>query len=914
MFIMIRNHCLPGPLWNLSLGLASWLSLTLVRPVAAFSPITQSGEIPPAFLIWSVTITLIVLLGLVLLLTRTMLIRRRVEQALRESELKYKTVFEASTDAIFLESLAGQVLDCNTAACTMFGYTKAELLQLTVADLVPPELTSTLPDVVTQELTSGGIFIKAINITKDGRRFPVEVSTRLVTLEGQPRIIAYVRDISERECVSEALVRRAQELMALYETSLEINAQREVSTLLPAIVERAARLVGARMGGVYLIQPDGETLELVVSHNLPRDYTGIILRLGEGVSGRVAQTGAAITVEDHLHWEGRAAVFTDSPFRRVLGAPLKIGNCVIGVINVTDDLRAGAYSEEEVQLVSLFAQQAAIAIHNARLYETAQTELAERKRTEEGLAQERILLRTVIDNLPDAIYIKDTAMRKVLVNRADLANIGKSEAEVLGKTDWEMFPAEVAARFCADDQAVLESGQIIINREELLVNTNGQSCWLLTSKLPLRDNEGRITGIVGIGRDITERKQMEEALLESNRHLETALQELKATQEKIVQQERLAAVGQLAAGIAHDFNNILTSILGFAELLQMSPDTPPFVRADLAHIVASGQRAAHLVRQILDFSRKSIRRAQPLELVPFIKEVVKFLGRTIPENIQLELQIEPDAYLVEADPAQLQQMLTNLVVNARDAMPAGGTLRICLARSFLAGLVNCVDCNQPITGEWITLGVADTGGGISPEAFPHIFEPFFTTKAVGAGTGLGLAQVLGIVQQHAGHITVDSQVDQGTSFVVYLRPLPTTPKFIQPQEINSMQSGRGETILLVEDELDVLKTAQAMLQYLGYQVITAGNGREALAVYAKHRTKIALVLSDMVMPDMDGLALLNSLKAHNPAIKVVLMSGYPLDQEEARLLEQGVVDWFQKPLTLGLLARTINQALVELKQ
>ncbi len=719
---------------------------------------------------------------------------------------------------------------------------------------------------------------------------------------------------SPLECISEALVRRAQELMALHETSLEIIAQREVSALLPAIVERAARLVGARMGGLYLMQPDGETLELVVSHNLPRDYTGTTLRLGEGLSGRIAQSGEAMTVEDYYQWEGQAEVFADNPFRRVLGVPLKIGNCVIGVINVTDDVRAGPYSADEVQLVSLFAQQAAIAIHNARLYETAQTELAERKRAEEGLARERILLRTVIDNLPDAIYVKDSALRKILVNRADLVNIGKSEAEVLGKTDWELFPAEVAARFCADDQAILESGQAILNREELLVNSAGRSCWLLTSKLPLRDNEGRITGIVGIGRDITERKQMEEALLESHRRLEKTLQELKTTQEKIVQQERLAAVGQLAAGIAHDFNNILTSILGFAELLQMSPDTPPPVRADLAHIVTSGQRAAHLVRQILDFSRKSIRRPQPLELAPFVKEVVKFLGRTIPENIQLELQIEPGAYLVEADPAQVQQMLTNLVVNARDAMPAGGMLGIIISRSFLPGTVNCVDCNQVITGEWIAVTVTDTGGGIPPEVLPHIFEPFFTTKAVGSGTGLGLAQVLGIVQQHAGHITVDSYVGRGTTFVVYLRPLPPIQQFSQHQETNLMRPGRGETILLIEDEPAVLKTTQAMLQNLGYQVLTAENGQEALAIYAKRQAEIALVLSDMVMPDMDGLALLTSLKAQNPSIKVVMMSGYPLDQVEAGLLEQGVVDWFQKPITLGILAQTISRALVEVQE
>lgn len=383
---------------------------------------------------------------------------------------------------------------------------------------------------------------------------------------------------------------------------------------------------------------------------------------------------------------------------------------------------------------------------------------------------------------------------------------------------------------------------------------------------------------------------------------------LKQRHERIIQQERLAAVGQLSAGIAHDFNNILTSILGFAELLRQAPDTPDQVRADLSRIIVPGQRAARLVRQMLDFSRKTIRRPQPLDLVPLLKEIVKFLERTIPENIRLELEITPDEYHIEADPTQVQQMLTNMAINARDAMPNGGLLRITLSRAVFKGEEICVECNRPIRGEWVRVTIADTGSGIPPEALSHIFEPFFTTKATGEGTGLGLPQVLGIIQQHGGHIRVDSRIGGGTTFIVCLPPL-AVPSLVSETKVVPVQQGQGELILLVEDEPLVLEASKRMLQRLGYQTLTAKNGREATSLYRDHKNQIDLVLSDMVMPDMEGLTLFARLKQQNPDIRMVLMSGYPLQEKEARLLEEGIVDWFQKPVSFALLAETIGKAL-----
>lgn len=442
-----------------------------------------------------------------------------------------------------------------------------------------------------------------------------------------------------------------------------------------------------------------------------------------------------------------------------------------------------------------------------------------------------------------------------------------------------------------------------------LVRADHSQFYAYIEALKTRDKESRAPVYQMVISNITERKLAEVALRESNQRLEQALTELKESQAKLMQQERLAAVGQLAAGIAHDFNNILTSIMGFAELLQTYPDTPDIVRANLGHILTAGQRAVRLVQQILDFSHKSIRRPQPLDLISFTQEIVKFLSRTIPENIQISLNVEPGAYLVEADPAQLQQLLTNLAVNARDAMPTGGTLRVVLNWGEVKGKVECVGCCQAVSGNWIQMTLTDTGSGIPPAILPHIFEPFFTTKRTGQGSGLGLAQAIGIVEQHAGHLTVESQVDRGTTFAIYLPPLAAQKSNIAPAATRPIVSGHNETILLVEDEPMVLEATRSMLIYLGYHVLTAQNGGEALALYSDHRDEIALVLSDMVMPDMEGVVLFDILKEQTPAIKMVMMSGYPLGQRGAKLLKQGVVDWFQKPALLADLSHIIGQAL-----
>lgn len=441
------------------------------------------------------------------------------------------------------------------------------------------------------------------------------------------------------------------------------------------------------------------------------------------------------------------------------------------------------------------------------------------------------------------------------------------------------------------------------------VREDGSRRWLLSRGEQWRDERGQLIGLRGTALEITERKLAEEALQQSKTSLEKALAKLKETQTQMLHHERLVAVGQLSAGIAHDFNNILTSILSLTSLLHLAPEMPETLKPELEMIAASGKQATQMVRQLLDFSQKTIRRPQQLELDALLREQVAFLQRTIPENIEITLNSPPGDYIIEGDVTQLQQLITNLMVNARDAMPNGGKLQIDLSRLVTTGQEICVFCNERITDAWLVLTVTDDGVGMDEKTQAHIFEPFFTTKEVHQGTGLGLAQVAGIMKQHSGHITVDSRIGQGTAFTIYLPPVVKKHVAEIEKAPSTILSGQGQIVLLVDDNPIVVEAVKLVLEHLQYRVITAVNGRDALTAYAEHQTEIALVLSDMVMPDMDGEALFRALKTEDSDVNMALMSGYPLGDKGVALLAQGLVAWMQKPFSLEALSQVLDKAL-----
>jgi signal transduction histidine kinase len=417
--------------------------------------------------------------------------------------------------------------------------------------------------------------------------------------------------------------------------------------------------------------------------------------------------------------------------------------------------------------------------------------------------------------------------------------------------------------------------------------------------------KGEIEGnlLVRTMRYAIERRRAEEALRDGERRMH--------------RQERLAAVGQLAGGIAHDFNNFLTTIMLYANLILRSKDIPSNLRPVAQTILSESRRAARLVAQVLDFSRRSVMDIQPVDLGSFIGEAVDILRKTLPENIRLLVELGQGEYVVNADPTRIQQVVMNLALNARDAMPEGGELRISLSGAEKGlgesgpTVVEVPAAEMPAAGvpggEWVCLNISDTGTGMTEEVQSHLFEPFFTTKGP-KGTGLGLAQVYGIVKQHGGHIGFKTALGQGTTFWICLPACKVEEAASDTTKPSAVPEGRGEIILLVEDEEKVREAGRRILESMGYQVLTATDGQEGLEVYLAAE-RVDLVLADMVMPGTGGKTLVRELRKVNPDVKTVVMTGYVMRDDLHELKEEGVMEVVHKPLDIGVLGEAIRRVL-----
>jgi signal transduction histidine kinase len=412
--------------------------------------------------------------------------------------------------------------------------------------------------------------------------------------------------------------------------------------------------------------------------------------------------------------------------------------------------------------------------------------------------------------------------------------------------------------------------------------------------------------------EVRERKRIEAELIRTQEGLEVRVKErtaeLEHLNERIFAQERLAAVGQLAAGIAHDFNNILTGIIGLSEIMLSESRLVPDNRQMVEAIFNNGLRAAHLIRQILDFSRKSISEMKPVELLGFLGDFTKFIKRTIPENIHITVDCQPGAYLVSADPTKIQQVLANLAVNARDAMPEGGELR------FELSLVTVRHAEKPPLpdmheGAWVLLSISDTGTGMTPAVFSHMFEPFFTTKEPGKGTGLGLSQVYGIIKQHDGFLDVKTEVGEGSAFFIYLPAAKSGQAAEEPAGETAITRGQSETILVVEDDETVRNLVVRSLGRLNFTIVTATNGKDALALFESSHDTIKVVITDLVMPVMGGIELSRAIREKDPGIRIIALTGYPLGAEGDNLAGAGIVECIQKPFQIQTLVNAVIHVL-----
>ena len=555
------------------------------------------------------------------------------------------------------------------------------------------------------------------------------------------------------------------------------------------------------------------------------------------------------------------------------------------------ELLEGQAMELELQTEELEAQTMDLG-EQTRAVELASVETAE----------QRQFLREVIDTIPAFVFAKDSEGRFTLANRSLADAYGTTPEAILGKTDadYNMNADEVAA-FRRDEREVMETGRDLLIPEEVVTDSGGVVHWLETVKRPLPfigpDGEATVH-VLGVATDITARKRAEAALHES--------------EDRLRQGQKMEAVGRLAGGIAHDFNNVLTAVRSYSEFLLEDLDASDPHRDDVEEINKAANRAAALVRQLLAFSRQQVLQPRALDLNATVGDLAPMLGRLLGANVRLEVRLESPLGVVFADPGQLEQVLVNLAVNARDAMPNGGALTVettsvQLDESHTSSGVTLA------AGAYILLAVSDTGVGMDSDTQAHVFDPFFTTKEVGQGTGLGLATVYGIVKQSGGHVWVYSEVGQGTTFKIYLPRADATIDVAEPErdaKLDSDLAWSHATVLLVEDDSAVRAAARRALLRAGYSLLEASDGAEALALCtAIGGPAIDLVVTDLVMPEMGGLELGAALRARRPGIRILYMSGYTRDaMRRQRVLEPGAA-FLEKPFTPQAFVRSVRTAL-----
>ena len=515
-------------------------------------------------------------------------------------------------------------------------------------------------------------------------------------------------------------------------------------------------------------------------------------------------------------------------------------------------------------------------------------DITERKSLEED--QRR--LAAAVEQAAEAIVIADVQATILYVNPAFEKITGYSRQEAVGQNPRLLKSGRQDLRFYTEMWNTLVNGRVwhghFINKRK-----DGTLYEEDVSITPVRDAAGQNVNYVAVKRDVTREVQLEGQLLRA---------------------QKMEAVGQLAGGVAHDFNNMLAVISGNAGLLLMDEEQlGSRARECVKHVIAASERGAHLTRQLLIFSRKQALQSQPVLLNDLIGNLAKMLKRVVREDIRLECRYAVRLPFIQADPGMLEQVLLNLVLNARDAMPKGGQLLITTDETNLAG-ADAQTSRQARSGEFVCLTVSDTGTGIAPEHLPRIFEPFFTTKEVGKGTGLGLATVYGIVKQHQGWIEVSSRLGEGTTFKIFLPTIPAPAEKPAATQPEAEVRGGTETILLAEDDEPVRMTTRRVLERYGYTVWEATTAREAREVWLSHRAEVALLLTDIIMPEgVSGRELAEGLRKDRPGLKVVFMSGYGTEVvgNGTEFFRRTWSRFLQKPCSPRTLLQTVRQCLDE---
>ena len=799
--------------------------------------------------------------------------RKRAADALRTSEERYRVLFERHPHPLWVfdrESL--RFLEVNEAAVRQYGYSREEFLAMTIEAIRPP---SEVP-VLHESLRRAHVGLHAAGMwrhqKKDGSIIEVDATAHDVDLFDRPARLVSAVDVTERRRAEEQLAERAR----VSDLAADIGAALTRGTGLPEVLqgccESLVRHLDAAFARIWTLNEVENVLELQASAGLYTHLDGAHSRVpvGQYKIGLIAAERRPHLTNTVL---GDARVHDQEWAKRegmvaFAGYPLLVQDRLVGVLAMFARHPFDAFVQQALAAV---ADGIAIGIS--------------RKRVEAALTESARRFRALIEHSADAIALFAPDGTITYASPATTAVLGYVPAEFEGRNALELIHPDDLARIRPDLLAGLQGPAPKIALEARVRRKDG-SWRLCEGTFTNLFGDSAVRAVVANYRDITERRQLEQQLRQA---------------------QRMEAIGRLAGGVAHDFNNVLTAIFGYADLVLEDLPVGSPSRQDLAEIRKAAERASALTRQLLAFSRQQVLEPVVLSLNELVEDIDKMVRRLIGEDIDLRLSLSRDLGNVRTDPGQMQQVIMNLVVNSRDAMPTGGKLVLETSNTELSE--QYAEMHQPVApGPYVMLAVSDTGCGMDAETKARVFEPFFTTKEKGKGTGLGLSTVYGIVKQSGGYVWVYSEPGRGTTFKIYL-PRVDAPAQPPAQRPEAGSVAGTETILLGEDDDMLRPLAKGLLERLGYTVLEATNTEEALAIAARHAGPIHLLVADVVMPGASGRDLARRLSESRPETRTLYMSGYTDDAiVHHGMLEPGL-NFLQKPFTPAVLARKVRDVL-----
>ncbi|MCX5898230.1 MAG: PAS domain S-box protein [Proteobacteria bacterium] len=940
----------------------------------------------------------------------------------RSISQQYEYLKKYANDIILLFNEQGTILEANDRAIAAYGYSREELLQLPIRQLRAPACRSSFEADIREVVDQGGLVFETLHQQKNGTVFPVEVSARIMELEGRKLYQSIVRDITERKKAEEEIARRDVLLGRVAKSSSDLLLAADVSAVIPGVLEGIGRDAGVDRVYVFKNHADPQTGEHLMSQLYEWAHESVTAQIDNPELQNLSYAHFSGWHETMAHGAPVKGLTRDfpAPVRAILDpeailsillVPINIAGTFWGFIGFDDCKQERAWSDSEISILSTLAGSIGNAI--------------QRHQAEQELISTRDFLENIFSTTADGIMVSDAKGYVLRLNNAMGTMLGFSPDELIGKHTAELGPQdeayiEIAMRMITD----LREQGFIKSFEAAWFRKDGSLLPIELNITRLKDRNGATLGSVSVIRDITERKQIEKELLSTRDFLENifnssvdgiiisdyrgyitranaavekmlgfvqdeligkhtgellprdekhvemgsnmmnllfekgfvnnienewlrkdgsavpldinitllkdgegvpigaaafvreiterknAEEEKARLQTQLYLSQKLEAVGHLAGGIAHDFNNILTAIMGYGSLLQTKLKEDDPLRNHVDQILTSAERAAVLVRSLLAYSRKQIINPRPVKINEIVINVENMLHRIIGEDINLQTVLSEQDTTVVADAGQIEQILTNLATNARDAMPAGGALTI------EAGVTEMDEqfikaYGYGTQGIYVLLTVSDSGSGMDEKTRSQIFEPFFTTKEVGKGTGLGLSTVYGIVKQHNGFINCYSEPGAGTTFKIYLPLVKTADPAVQPSAIATppVLKGGSETILLAEDDDDLRKLIKQVLEDFGYTVLAAADGDEAVGLFREHHDAINLLLLDVIMPKKNGREAYAAMQKIEPAVKALFTSGYTADIiHKQELLDKGF-EFILKPVSPTELLKKVREVL-----